>query len=285
MVVLVFVVVFGRVVVVVVVGVAPGLNEPFAPGFRVTLALFGRTQKLIFPDSIAFSVSYSWPVSPSARIDWASASRWRTSFCFVRIVIAEMRFSWNAVATLAGMSTFLMTNVGSPHWLARLERRRAEERLPHRVLEPLGELRLHPVLHLHEEVGAAEELAHVDAPGLLLQRVLDLLPERVLDQVVPSGGRVGLVAEPELLVELAEPVGVELEVHGDLVRDLDAVLGRSDDRVRLLRRADADLLRDDVVHLVGGVQVERVEEPVEEEARTGLDDALVVRRPRIGPPP
>ena len=102
------------------------------------------------------------------------------------------------------MSTLLITNVGSPHSPSGPERGRAEELLPERVLEPLGELGLHVVLELDEQVGVADEVGHVHLAGLLLEGVLDLLAERVADEVVPAVGRVGLVPEAELLVEVAQ---------------------------------------------------------------------------------
>jgi len=109
-----------------------------------------------------------------------------------------------------------------------------------------------------------------------LERALDLLAERVVEQLRPTRRRVRLVPEPELLVELPQLVDVELEVDRHLVGDLHPVLGRRDHGVGALAGTHPDLLRDDVVHLVGGVEVERVEQAVEEQRRTGLDDLLEV---------
>src|SRR5262245_12011214 len=106
---------------------------------------------------------------------------------------------------------------------ARSERGRAEEPLPQGGLEPLGQLGLDVVLQLDEQIGVADQVGHGHVPGLLLEGVLDLLAERVLDELVPPTGCVRLVPEAELLVEVAQLVGVQLEVHRDLVGDVHAV--------------------------------------------------------------
>ena len=69
---------------------------------------------------------------------------------------------------------------------AGLEGRGTEELVAQRVGEPLAEGRLDPVLDRDEQVGVAVEVGDVGPAGLLLERVLDLLAERVLDQPVPA---------------------------------------------------------------------------------------------------
>ena len=86
-----------------------------------------------------------------------------------------------------------------------------------------------------------------------------------------------LYCSPSCSWKSLEQVGVELEERGHLVLDLHPVAGRRGDRVGPLHGALAGVLRDDVVLLVRGVQVQLVEEPVEEQVRAGLHDLLEAR--------
>ena len=118
----------------------------------------------------------------------ASASRCCTSFCLVWIWTCEVRLTRRPARPARG-SRWPLDHEGRVAALAAgLEGRGAEELVAQRVGEPLAQGRLDPLLDRDEQVGVAVEVGDVGPAGLLLQRVLDLLAERVLDQAVPPVG-------------------------------------------------------------------------------------------------
>src|SRR5262249_18438295 len=120
-----------------------------------------------------------------------------------------------------------------------VECRRAEVGSAKGIVQSAGERRLHRVLQLHQVLRVSEELFDGVAPSLLLDSVLDVLPERVLQEILPTGARVRLVRQTELFMELTQQISVQLEVHGQLVRERHAVGSRRDDRILALNGADA----------------------------------------------
>ena len=163
---------------------------------------------------------------------------------------------------------------------AGLVRRPAEVVVAERGLQALAQAGLDVGLQGLQQLVVAVDVGGVVATGFLLDRALELLAERVPDEVGPARTRRRVVAKTELLVELTQLVDVQLEVRGDLVVDLHAVLRRSDDRVRARDAALALGLGDDVRLLVGGVEVERVEHAVEEERVAGLRRCAGSANPR-----